>query len=288
MLVSIYAEKEETTIGYMKLFELLYRAFGIPMSVRTDKRTCFSYKRNDTELARQIIKKGTEVSSASYGEFKLDVERTNRTLQPWLIIFLRDNNIKTIDQINENAHLIINKYNEHFNKKIGDKLNFFIKPKDEMDTKLYLSIDRKFNNGVIQFQNKFYIPVTDDNKYKIIQNGVELRFVHNSNNEYFFIINNKLFKARILRDDELTEFQKFCKTFHLFYDDKRSECLYRATKASKDFLPYLRKLIDDISNTSNCSNELLKENLNMAELIYKSLSDNYKLLLDSVEKTASN
>ncbi|UUD35324.1 hypothetical protein NPA07_00395 [Mycoplasmopsis caviae] len=159
------------------------------------------------------------------------MERTNRTLQPWLIIFLRDNNIKTIDQINENALLIINKYNEHFNKKIGDKLNFFIKPKDEMDTKLYLSIDRKFNNGVIQFQNKFYIPVTDDNKYKIIQNGVELRFVHNSNNEYFFIINNKLFKARILRDDELTEFQKFCKTFHLFYDDKRSECLYQCHKS---------------------------------------------------------
>ncbi|UUD34918.1 hypothetical protein NPA07_03850 [Mycoplasmopsis caviae] len=44
MLVSIYAEKEETTIGYMKLFELLYRALGFQCLLEQIKERAFLTK----------------------------------------------------------------------------------------------------------------------------------------------------------------------------------------------------------------------------------------------------
>ncbi|MCS4537223.1 hypothetical protein NXS15_03745, partial [Mycoplasma sp. CSL7475-4] len=57
-ILSLYAEKEETTLGYMKLLEQLFARYGYPIGLKTDRRTTFFAKQeNNTPMAKWLNSK---------------------------------------------------------------------------------------------------------------------------------------------------------------------------------------------------------------------------------------
>ncbi|MCF7941202.1 MAG: ISNCY family transposase [Spirochaetia bacterium] len=89
-LVGLWLEEEETLHGYYQLLEQILSQHGIPLEIRTDKRTVFTYnhkgkanpeKDTMTQFAYACSKLGIGLQCNSDPDFKPKVERANQTLQ---------------------------------------------------------------------------------------------------------------------------------------------------------------------------------------------------------------
>lgn len=108
-LVALWLEQEETLHGYYKLLEQVLTQYGIPLSIRTDKRTVFIYnKQKDavpekdtmTQFAYCCSKLGIELSCNSDPDFKPKVERANQTLQGMIPFRIAMEKITTMEKAN--------------------------------------------------------------------------------------------------------------------------------------------------------------------------------------------
>ncbi|MCR8966248.1 hypothetical protein [Mycoplasma zalophidermidis] len=202
----------------MKLLEQLFARYGYPIGLKTDRRTTFFAKQeNNTPMAQWLKSKNIKLESKSYGKFKPNVERTNGTIQLWLIEYLKNKNYLTIEAINLHSKEIIQAYNHRFNKHINNKTNLFKKiNKKNNEHKVFSPIKRKYSAGCVQYMNNYYVPITDENKRFYMDDGVA-NFVMNSSGDLMFIIEDKIFKSECLKGEQLTDYQIFCKRHYLIY-----------------------------------------------------------------------
>lgn len=124
-LVGLWLEQEETLHGYYRLLEQVLAKYGIPLSLRTDKRTVFIYNRKGgslpekdtmTQFAYACKCFGIELKSDSDPDFKPKVERANQTLQGMIPFRNTMEKITTFEEANE---YLQSKFIPYFNSKFG-------------------------------------------------------------------------------------------------------------------------------------------------------------------------
>lgn len=108
-LLGLWLEQEETLHGYYKLMEQVLDAYGVPVSIRTDKRTVFVYNKKGQQAAEKDTmtqfgyachQLGIELKCNSDPDFKPKVERANQTLQGMLPFRFAMEGIRNVDQAN--------------------------------------------------------------------------------------------------------------------------------------------------------------------------------------------
>lgn len=109
-LVALWLEQEETLHGYYKIMEQVLANYGIPLHIRTDRRTVFIYNRKGngqpekdtmTQFAYACERLGTDLRCESDPDFKPKVERANQTLQGMIPFRLTMEGISGFDEVND-------------------------------------------------------------------------------------------------------------------------------------------------------------------------------------------
>jgi hypothetical protein len=184
-LVALWIEQEETLHGYYKLMEQVLTFYGIPLSIRTDKRTVFIYNKrggglgeNDTmtQFAYACSKLGVELSCNSDPDFKPKVERANQTLQGMLPFRISMEKITTLQQANE---YLQSSFIPYFNNLFGYDFDYvggkkrkiesvFVKcSPEEIRNTLAVLCERTVNKGSsIQLENA-YMALLDEKGRRI-------------------------------------------------------------------------------------------------------------------------
>ncbi|WP_406617270.1 hypothetical protein [Mycoplasmopsis adleri] len=241
-VLAVHIEQEETNLCYMKLLEDLFRNYGKPKIIRTDKRRTFwGTDYSDTPLKQYLNSKGIELQSSSIAIFKPHVERANNSLQQFLPPYLHLKKIKTFEDFIHNKEEIIQAYNKRNKKDYEHKKNIFSKM-DESQCSVYLTIKRKIYASTVQFQNKFYVAVNEENKRQFISPDDDAAFIIKSDGSLCFLINQKEYKTEILKDKELNDFQQFCIHFKFDSSQSYSKEIYQWSKRGYSFY----RMLDDL------------------------------------------
>lgn len=175
-IVGLWIEEQETLHGYYKVLEQVLCKYGIPHSIKTDKRSVFIYngqsdKRPENDIHTQFSYAcyclGIKLNSCSIPEFKPKVERANGTLQRRLPNRVKKEELRTVADVND---YLITTYIDFFNAKFGygydiqstDKklIQHRFVPIDEEQIRMSLVLltERVVNdNNCISFKNQKYV-----------------------------------------------------------------------------------------------------------------------------------
>lgn len=167
MIVGAYFDWQETRNGYYQITRQFLTEYGVPVKIKTDKRTVFEYKMKakkdmaeDTMTQYQHVCQtlGVELECSSEPQFKPRVERSYRTLQGRLPFELKEAGVTTLEQANEFLNSYIKKFNEQFAICNGIP-NCWAKQvtKEQIDMSLVTFAQRVVDCGNgIRIYNKYY------------------------------------------------------------------------------------------------------------------------------------
>lgn len=131
-ILGAYFYKQETLNAYYHVLEQILANHGIPLQIKTDKRTVFTYQASNskkmeddthTQFGYACHQLGILLETTSIPQAKGRVERLNQTLQSRLPIELERNNIHTLEEANTFLPSYIQTFNEQFGNKT--KLSVF-------------------------------------------------------------------------------------------------------------------------------------------------------------------
>ncbi|WP_436358360.1 hypothetical protein ACR34G_02350 [Mycoplasma sp. 480] len=180
-LLATHFDRQETNQGYMKLLERVFAKYGKPQQIFSDKRkTFYGTQDSETNLTKEMEKRGIKVISSSVPTHKPNVERSFRNIQQYFPVLFLEYDLKTIDDLNINSDLIINSYNKKY-KKIINKENVFAPAKPE-EIKIYLPINRKFIAKCFRHNYKFYT----------LADITEERTIHLNNDQFILCLDSNL------------------------------------------------------------------------------------------------
>lgn len=195
-LLAISIDKEETNVGYVKLLKNLFKNYGLPKKIKTDKRLTFWSKDSKTNMTYCLNQLGIEVESKSEPTFKPNVERSFLNAQNFYPIFFFNNNIKTKDDLENNLEILVKAYNKKFNKTAKGKISMFDKISDQkINEAFYIKKDCNVHKGIyIVFENKNLCLFNSQNQRIIMKSKIELRkdmlteelFTYHQNKKYIF------------------------------------------------------------------------------------------------------
>lgn len=123
LIVGAYFDTQETLYGYYMVLLQILTTYGIPIKIKTDRRTIFEYinkKSKDmsedtfTQFAHACNRLGIELEARSTPEFKARVERSFQTLQGRLIQEMGKAGVSTQDEANAFLNSYISKFNQQF------------------------------------------------------------------------------------------------------------------------------------------------------------------------------
>jgi len=184
-LLGLWLEGEETLHGYYQVMKQLLERHGIPLRMRTDKRTVFIYNRkgkgnheNDsmTQFAFACSKLGIELECNSDPNFKPKIERSNQTLQGIIPYRLQMEGITTVAAANI---YLAEKFIPYFNKLFGymhDVVDgkkvkipsaFIACSPEDVYTRLAVLSERTVNKGATISVNTEYKALLDDTGRKV-------------------------------------------------------------------------------------------------------------------------
>ena len=174
-LLALHLEKEETTKGYYFLLRKLFKNYGKPRLIITDKRRTFWSTENSNTLFKETLNNmGIELQSSSQATAKPNVERAFRNLQDiYPAMFFRDK-INSFDK----AILKIDEYKQIYNnyfKKIYETENSFLPvSNEEIENNMNLKYRLKVRNGsFIFFKNEFLAPFNElGQRYLMMKNEI--------------------------------------------------------------------------------------------------------------------
>ncbi|RJQ61763.1 ISNCY family transposase, partial [Streptococcus pseudopneumoniae] len=151
------------------VLEQILANHGIPLQIKTDKRTVFTYQASNskkmeddthTQFGYACHQLGILLETTAIPQAKGRVEKLNQALQSRLPIELERNNIHTLEEANTFLLSYIQTFNEQFGNKT--KLSVFEVAPKPSERNLILArlaervVDRRHH---IRFQNRCYIPV---------------------------------------------------------------------------------------------------------------------------------
>lgn len=118
----VWFDTQETRNGYYQITKQFLTKYGIPVKIKTDRRTVFEKKTRrdmaeDTMTQYQHVCQtlGIQLECSSIPQFKSRVERSYGTLQGRLPFELKEAGITTIEEANE----FLGKYIEQFNSQFA-------------------------------------------------------------------------------------------------------------------------------------------------------------------------
>jgi hypothetical protein len=164
-IVAAYFEKEETTEGYFKVFELYFNKVGLPVSIYCDKRGVFKVNQqginnpNPTQFGRAMKELGIKLIFAHSPQAKGRVERAFEMLQDRLIKEMRLENISTIEEANKFLPGFLQKYKLKFAKPSANPFNAHRSLNNVRPLKYILCFKHKrtvSKNLELSFRNEIY------------------------------------------------------------------------------------------------------------------------------------
>ena len=166
IIVGAWFDYQETRNGYYQITKQFLTKYGLPLLIKTDKRTVFEYKRkNEKDMAEDTMTQyqhvcqtlGIELQCSSSPQFKPRVERSYGTLQGRLPFELKEAGVTTIEEANAFLKKYIQKFNEQFAIRKGIKSVWVKVTKDQIDSALVTIAKRTVDCGNgIRLNNKYY------------------------------------------------------------------------------------------------------------------------------------
>lgn len=166
LIVGAWFDYQETRAGYYQITRQFLTKYGLPLLIKTDKRTVFEYKKkNDKDMAEDTMTQyqhvcqtlGIELQCSSSPQFKPRVERSYGTLQGRLPFELKEAGVTTIDEANAFLEKYIKKFNRQFAICEGIKGVWVEVTKDQIDSALVTIAKRTVDCGNgIRLNNKYY------------------------------------------------------------------------------------------------------------------------------------
>lgn len=166
IIVGAWFDYQETRNGYYQITKQFLTKYGLPLLIKTDKRTVFEYKKkNDRDMAEDTMTQyehvcqtlGIELQCSSSPQFKPRVERSYGTLQGRLPFELKEAGVTTIEEANAFLKKYIQKFNEQFAIRKGIKSVWVKVTKDQIDSALVTIAKRTVDCGNgIRLNNKYY------------------------------------------------------------------------------------------------------------------------------------
>lgn len=219
-IVGGWFDTQETLKGYYNVFKQILMTHGIPYRFLTDNRTVFYYKRKNapsdqedtfTQFSYSCHQLGVEIDTTSVPQAKGRVERLNQTLQSRLVIEMRLDKIKTIEDANKYLAAYINRFNTMFSITIPDSNTVFEPVLSEEKINLTLSVISKRivdNGSCIKYNNKYYIPTTSYNQPVNHRKGSHALVIESLNGNQYININDVIYNMT-----EIPKHQAHSKTF---------------------------------------------------------------------------
>ena len=167
-VVGAYFDSEETLFGYYTITKQMLENYGIPFKIKTDRRTVFDYKRKGacsdesdtfTQYSYAAKQLGIKIETSSVPEFKARIERLFGTLQHRLTVWLRLEQVTSIEEANLILPKLIDKFNTQFALQENNNKSVFEKQISAEKINLTLAIlsRRTIDSGhSIRFKNKHY------------------------------------------------------------------------------------------------------------------------------------
>ena len=166
IIVGACFDYQETRNGYYQITKQILTKYGLPLLIKTDKRTVFEYKKkNDKDMAEDTMTQyehvcqtlGIELQCSSSPQFKPRVERSYGTLQGRLPFELKEAGITTIEEANAFLKKYIKKFNEQFAISKGIKSVWVKVTKEQIDYALVTIAKRTVDCGNgIKLNNNYY------------------------------------------------------------------------------------------------------------------------------------
>ena len=203
MIVGAYFDWQETRNGYYQVTRQFLAEYGVPVKIKTDKRTVFEYKKKankdmaeDTMTQYQHVCQtlGVELECSSEPQFKPRVERSYRTLQGRLPFELKQAGVTTLEQANEFLNSYIKKFNKQF--AICDGIpNCWAKQvtKDQIDMALVTIALRVVDCGNgLRIYNKYYGTFDSYGNQVLIKPKTKISVITMMDGSVFALHNDKL------------------------------------------------------------------------------------------------
>lgn len=207
-IVGAYFDEQETLNAYYHVLYQILTEYGIPYKFLTDRRTVFEYKRKNassdeedtyTQFSYACKQLGIELESSSVPQAKGRVERLNQTLQSRLVVEMRLAGVSTIEEANEFLNSYIKEFNDRFALPINSTKTVFETQPDikVINQTLAVLAERKIDTGhCIKFENKYYIPVTQNNVDVYLNKGMTALVIKSFDNQLYVNILDQLFALR--------------------------------------------------------------------------------------------
>ena len=166
MIVGAWFDAQETRNGYYQVTKQFLARYGIPVKIKTDKRTVFEYRRkNVRDMAEDTMTQyrhvcqtlGIELECSSVPQFKPRVERSYGTLQGRLPFELKEAGVTTLEEANKFLKKYIEKFNRRFAICSGVKKAWVKASKEQIDSALVTIARRTVDCGNgIRLNNRYY------------------------------------------------------------------------------------------------------------------------------------
>lgn len=166
MIVGAWFDAQETRNGYYQVTKQFLARYGIPVKIKTDKRTVFEYRRkNVRDMAEDTMTQyqhvcqtlGIELECSSVPQFKPRVERSYGTLQGRLPFELKEAGVTTLEEANKFLKKYIEKFNRRFAICSGVKKAWVKTSKEQIDSALVTIARRTVDCGNgIRLNNRYY------------------------------------------------------------------------------------------------------------------------------------
>lgn len=166
IIVAAWFDTQETRNGYYQITRQFLARYGIPVKIKTDRRTVFEYEKkkhkdmaDDTMTQYQHVCQtlGITLECSSIPQFKPRVERSYETLQGRLPFELKEAGITTIEEANKFLKKYIEKFNAKFANCEGVK-SCWVKISDEQIDQTLVTFAKRtvdMGNG-IRLGGKYY------------------------------------------------------------------------------------------------------------------------------------
>lgn len=224
-IVGAYFDHQETRNGYYQITRQFLTRYGVPVTIKTDKRTVFEYqlKKNkevaeDTMTQYQHVCKtlGIELKCSSIPQHKARVERCFLTLLGQLKFELKNANVSTLKDANEFLLLYMDKFNQHYSICDDTKSAWSSQvTKEQIDKALVTIAFRVVDNGnAIRINCKTYATYDENGKQIFIRPKTRVSVITMMDGSIFVLHKSKLFAM-----EEIPLRQKFSKTVDLDYTE---------------------------------------------------------------------
>ena len=226
-VVGLYFDKQETLNGYYNITRQILLKYGIPYSIKTDKRTVFEYKKKAsskveedtfTQYAYACKQLGISIQTSSVPEFKPRVERLFQTLQQRLPQELRIAQITTIDEANEFLKQFIIQYNNKFALCINNNKSVFEKQPSEEKINLTLAVlcQRVVDSGhSIKFKNNYYRFINKNGRPIYFNKGTKCTVIKALDGKLFATVDETVFAL-----EEISKIQAKSENFDIIEEPK--------------------------------------------------------------------